>query len=251
MVTKNSERRMPLRDHLKEARNRLILALSGILIAAVVGWFYFEPAFEALQRPVLQAAAASDGQISINFAGVITALDMRVRVSLFLGFIASSPWWLYQLWAYVAPGLKRRERFYTAGFMAAALPLFAGGVALGWWILPRAVRILTDFIPEESTNLINAQDYLTFVMHVMVGLGITLVFPVVMVGLSWLGIVKPRTWLHGWRWAVVVILVFAALITPTPDVLSMLAMALPMCALYFLAIGIGALKRRKRRKGTS
>ncbi len=217
----------------------------------VIGWFLFNPAFEALQRPVLQAAEDSHATVSINFTGLLTAIDMRFRVSFFLGILIASPWWLYQLWAFVAPGLERREKAYTVGFLGAAIPLFAGGVALGWAVLPRAVSVLAGFVPEGSTNLIDAQMYLTFVMHVLVGLGLAAVLPVVMVAMTWIGIVAPRTWLRGWRWAVIIILVAAAFITPTPDILSMLFLAGPMLGLYFLAIGIGALRWRRRREGTA
>lgn len=239
---------MPLQDHLRELRTRVTMSVIGIIVGAVVGWFFFEPAFEALQQPVLDVAQRRDSAVSINFAGLATALDMRIQVSIFLGLLISSPWWLYQLWAFVAPGLRKAEKRFTIGFLAAAIPLFAGGVGLGWWVFPRAVELLVDFTPTGSTNIFDAQLYLTFAMRVLIAFGIAMVFPVVMVLLSWAGVVTARAWLKGWRWAVVIIFVFAAMMTPTPDVITMIALALPMIALYFGAIGIGALHTRGRRK---
>ncbi|MEX0913867.1 MAG: twin-arginine translocase subunit TatC, partial [Demequina sp.] len=206
------------------------------------GWFFFTPAFEALQAPVLEAAAARDTPVTVNFAGLATALDMRIQVSIFLGVLVTSPWWLFQLWAFVAPGLKRHERRYTVGFLVAAIPLFAAGVWLGWAVFPQAVRLLTDFTPLGAANILDAQMYLAFAMRLLVAFGVAFVFPVVMVLLTWARVVSARAWLRGWRWAIVIVFTFAAMMTPTPDVITMVLMAIPMCALYFGAIGIGALR---------
>jgi len=238
---------MPVRAHLAEFRNRLIWSVVGLAAGSVVGWFLFEPAFEALQEPVLAITADPSSLVSINFAGLATALDMRVKVSVFLGLIISSPWWLYQVWAFLAPGLKGKEKRYSLGFMAAAIPLFAAGIALAWIVFPHAVQILTEFRPEGTSQLLDAQLYLTFVMRLFIAFGLAFVFPVVMVALTWARLVAVRTWLKGWRWAVLLIFVFAAVMTPTPDAVTMIVMALPMCGLYFGAIGIGALGARSRR----
>lgn len=239
---------MPLRDHLVEARRRILLSATGVLLGAVGGWFLFDPTFERLQQPILDVAARRDAAVSINFAGVATALDLRLQVAVFLGILVSSPWWLYQVWAFIAPGLKRREKLYTLAFLGSAIPLFAAGVVVGFYLLPRAVELLTTFVPDHATNLIDAEQYLTFAMRILVAFALGFVFPVVMVALSWLGIVSTRAWLRGWRWAVLVIFLFAAIATPTSDALSMVALAVPMTALYFGAIGIGALRRRARRE---
>lgn len=237
---------MPLRAHLAELRLRLMLALIGIGVAAVGGWFLFEPVFTELQRPLLAAAERDDALVAVNFAGLASALDMRLRVALFLGLILGSPWWLYQVWAFIAPGLKRREKRYAIGFVGAAVPLFLGGVAAAWLVFPTAVDILVGFRPDDTEQLLDAQLYLTFAMRLLVAFGLAFVFPVVMVALSWLHVVPWKVWLRGWRWAIIVILVFAALMTPTPDVITMAIMAVPMIALYFGAIGIAALRGRRR-----
>jgi sec-independent protein translocase protein TatC len=239
---------MPPRDHLVEARRRILLSAIGVIAVAVGGWFLFDPAFRRLQQPILDVAAKRDATVSVNFAGVATALDLRLQVAVFLGFLISAPWWLYQTWAFVAPGLKRREKRYTLAFLGAAIPLFAAGIAVGLYLLPRAVELLATFTPNHATNFIDAEQYLTFAMHMLVAFAVGFVFPVVMVGLSWLGIVSPRAWLRGWRWAVLPIFLFAAIVTPTSGALSMLVLAVPMSALYFGAIGVGALRRRKRRE---
>lgn len=237
---------MPLRAHLAELRLRLMLALLGIGVAAIAGWFVFEPAFTALQQPLIDAAERDDALVSVNFAGLASALDMRLRVSLFLGLILASPWWLYQVWAFIAPGLKKREKRYALGFLGAAVPLFLGGVTAAWLVFPTAVDILVGFRPDDTEQLLDAQLYLTFAMRLLVAFGLAFVFPVVMVALSWLHVVPWRVWLRGWRWAILIILIFAALMTPTPDVVTMAVMAVPMIGLYFGAIVIASLRGRRR-----
>ena len=236
---------MPLRGHLVELRRRVVLSALGILVGAVIGWFFYDPVFEALQKPILQAADARDAIVSINFSGLATAIDMQVKVSFFLGVLISSPWWLYQLWAFINPGLNRTERVRTYGFLGAAIPMFLAGAAFAALMLPNAVRVLTDFTPAGATNLIDAQTYLSFVMRFVLAFGVAFLLPVVMVSLTLAGVVRARTWLRGWRWAVLLSFTFAAVMTPTPDVLSMILLALPVCGLYFVAIGVGVLHDRR------
>lgn len=236
---------MPLRDHLRELRRRLVLAALGLVAGAVVGWFLYDPVFALLQEPIVAVAAARDDTVTLNFQGVATSFDMRVKVSLFLGVLVSSPWWLYQLWAFITPGLTRRERTYAVAFLAAAVPLFLGGAALAWWALPNAVRLLTEFTPPDTTNIIDAQLYLGFVMRVVLAFGVAFLLPVVMVALNFAGLVQGRTWAAGWRWAVLVAFVFAAIATPTPDAVTMLAVAIPVCVLFFAALGVCLLHDRR------
>ncbi|MFI2752019.1 twin-arginine translocase subunit TatC [Cellulomonas sp. P22] len=236
---------MPLREHLRELRKRLFLVACGLTVGGVVGWILFNPVFSALQQPLLDAAAARGATASVNFGGLATAFDMRLKISLFLGAIITSPWWLYQLWAFVTPGLTRRERGYAIGFVGASVPLFLAGSYMAWSTMPTAVKVLTDFIPEDATNLIDAQTYLSFVMRFILAFGLAFVLPVIMVCLNFAGLVRASTMAKGWRWAVLLAFVFAAVMTPTPDMITMVVMALPICALYFIALGISLLHDRR------
>ncbi|AEI12262.1 MULTISPECIES: twin-arginine translocase subunit TatC [Cellulomonas] len=236
---------MPLRAHLLELRKRLFLAAVGLVLGAVLGWFLYEPVFELLQQPLLDVAEDRAAVISLNFAGVATSFDVKIKVSLFLGVFVSSPWWLYQLWAFVTPGLTRKERRYAVGFLATAVPLFAAGAALAFWALPNAVRLLTEFIPEGATGIIDAQTYLSFVMRLLLAFGLAFLLPVLMVALNFAGIGRADTWRRGWRWAVVVAFTFSAVMTPTPDALTMIIVALPICGLYFVALGVCTLHDRR------
>jgi sec-independent protein translocase protein TatC len=236
---------MPLREHLLELRKRLFLSACGLVVGAVVGWVLYEPLLEALQAPLATAAEEQGKTIALNFTGMAAALDMKVKVALFLGVIASCPWWLYQLWAFVTPGLTRRERGYAYGFLGAAVPLFLGGAALAWWVLPHAVDILAGFVPEGAANYTDAQGYLSFVMRLVLAFGIAFVSPVLLVGLNLAGVLRHETLAKGWRWAVLIAFVFAAIMTPTPDALTMIFVALPICVLYFGALGLCFLHDRR------
>lgn len=236
---------MSLGAHLKELRNRALLAVAGILVGAVAGWFLFKRVFELLSAPLQQAAELHGALISINFAGITSTIDVQLQVSLFIGVLISSPWWLYQTWAFITPGLKTKERRYTFAFVGAAVPLFLTGAVGAWLVLPRAVGVLTSFLPEGTSNLVDAQGYLAFVMRLLLAFGIALVLPVVMVGVNFAGLVSAKTWLKGWRWGVVGSFVFAAMMVPTPDPWTMVVVALPMCALYFGAVGICALRDKR------
>jgi sec-independent protein translocase protein TatC len=236
---------MPLRGHLIELRKRVLLAAVGVGVGAVAGWLVYPQVFAILQAPVVALRTARGQLIALNFAGVVSAFDMQIKVSLFVGVLAASPWWLYQLWAFITPGLTRRERLVTVGFLAAAVPLFLTGASLSWWLLPKAVGVLTGFTPANSTNLISAQEYLTFVMRMVLAFGAGFLLPVVMVGLTMVGLVAGRTWLAGWRVAVLLAFVFGAVATPTGDAISMLILALPITGLYFTAVGIAILHDRR------
>jgi sec-independent protein translocase protein TatC len=236
---------MPLREHLLEIRKRLVLSSIGLLLGAVLGWILYDPLLEALVSPLESAAERRGALIGLNFDGVATAIDVRVKVSLFLGFLVSSPWWLFQLFAFINPGLTRTERRYAYGFLAAAVPLFLAGAGMAWALLPRAVALLNEFVPEGSSNLIGAQVYLSFVMRLIIAFGLAFVVPVLMVALNFMGTVRGRTYVDGWRWAVLVAALFAALITPTPDLLTMFWVALPIIVLYFVACGVCLLHDRR------
>lgn len=236
---------MPLRAHLVELRHRLFLAVLGIMVGAVAGWFLYTPVFQALQRPILDVAKSRHALITLNFPGLAASFDMQIKVSFFLGVLISSPWWIYQLWAFITPGLTGKERRYAIGFVGAAVPLFLVGAYLAWWALPNAVRLLTGFTPAGAANFIDAQVYLGFVMRLMLAFGLAFLLPVIMVALNFAGIGTAAMWRRSWRWAVMLAFIFAAVMTPTPDAVTMLMVALPICGLYFLALGICVLHDRR------
>jgi sec-independent protein translocase protein TatC len=236
---------MPVRVHLVELRRRILLAGAGLLVGAVVGWLVYDWVLGALMEPLVRAARVNNGTITLNFSTVAASFDVKLQLSAFLGFLISCPWWMYQLWAFVAPALTRRERWRAVGFVAVSVPLFLGGAYLAWWVLPNAVQLLTEFTPAGAVNFIEAQTYLGFVVRVMGAFAVAFLVPVVMVALNLAGVVRAKTWAHGWRWAVFVSFLFAAIASPTPDVLTMFVLALPICGLYGIAVVLGFFHDRR------
>lgn len=243
----NPEGRMSLGDHLRELRNRVVLAVVGILIGAAVGWFVYPHVIDLLRQPI-DAMQAAGIPARLNFQDVLAAFDTKVRVSVFLGILMTSPWWLYQVWAFLAPGLTGREKRYGLAFVGFGAPLFLAGAYVAWTVLPTATRILGGAIPDEVENLINMANYVTFVTQFLVIFGLAFLLPLLMVMLTAVGAVRARVWLASWRWSVVGIFTFSAFATPSPDAVSMLLMALPLLALYGGALGLSVLLDRRRAK---
>ncbi|MFH5823296.1 twin-arginine translocase subunit TatC [Georgenia sp. AZ-5] len=234
---------MPLADHLRELRRRLVWAVLGIVVGAVAGWLLYEPVLSAMMAPLMEISEEG-GQAALNFGTVGSAFDLKIQVSLFLGLFISSPWWITQVWLFITPGLTRKERLYSVSFILAGAVLFVAGGALAWLVLPRAVEVLTSFTPGAAVNLMDARTYLSFFMRVIVTFGVAFLVPLVMVGVNFLGLASARTYLRAWRWAVLAGFVFAAFANPLPDAWSMIAMALAICTLYFVAVGVCFLRDR-------
>ena len=249
---RDPEGRMALRSHLVELRNRLIVSAVAVVIACVIGWIVYPDVFRILTAPLTQAAVTENRPVALNYDKVTGAIDLRIRVTVWLGVIIASPMWIYQVWAFITPGLTRRERWYSIGFMIVSVPLFLGGVLLAVAVVPDAVTFLVGYGEDEgtATNLI-ANEYLSFVTRTILAFGIAFLIPVVMTGLTMLNLVPARTWVKGWRIAVLLAFVFAAIASPTPDPLIMFALALPIVGLYFLAILVTFVidRRRARRTG--
>ncbi len=235
---------MLLQEHFREFRSRVLWVVVGLLLGAVGGWFLFDPVFNSLAAPIVAMQEAGH-QAELNFTTVASAFDMRMRVSLFLGALVTSPWWLYQMWAFVAPGLKRTEKKYVLGFTAATIPLFLLGAAMGWFLLPHAVSIFMSVTPDAAVNFIDARTYLTFSMRLILAFGVAFLFPVVMIGLNMMGIVRGRTFQRGWRWAVVLMFTFAAFANPLPDPWTMIALGIIMTGLYYVAVWLCILHDRR------
>lgn len=241
---------MSLAEHFKELRNRLTVCLVAVLAAAVVGWIYYQPLFDYIMAP-LEAVAAQreDALVDINFGASLTEpFSVQLRISLFVGVVLAAPVWIWQIWGFLLPGLTPREKRVAAGYFLASLPLFFGGCALAVWAVPRAVGVLLSFTPEGAANLQDAMAYLKFITYFVVAFGVAFLLPVLMVGLNALRVLPVRAMVSGWRVALMLILVFAAFVTPDPSAWTMLALATPMFLLYWCAVGVAALLERRRRR---
>lgn len=239
---KNPEATMSLRGHLGELRKRLFWSALFFALATVAGWYMFDPVFDALQKPILDLAQSKGINATINFNSVVSAFDLRMQISMFLGLIISSPFWLWNLWAFITPGLKKNERRYSLGFLLTAFPLFIAGCALAWYSLPTFVKALLAFTPEGSANIISASDYILFSLRILLVFGIAFVLPVVLVLLNFIGILSAKSIRKSWRVAVFLSALLAAMATPTADPMSMFLLMVPLIALFYLAVGVASLR---------
>jgi sec-independent protein translocase protein TatC len=235
---------MSLRGHLGELRKRLLWSAFFFLIASVAGWFLFDPVFETLQHPVVELAKEKGINATINFNSVVSAFDLRMQLSMFIGLIISSPFWLYNLWAFITPGLKKNERRYSLGFLFAAVPLFLTGCYVAWAMLPAFVRALLTFTPAGSSNIIGASDYILFSIRILLVFGLSFVLPVVLVLLNFIGILTAKAIRKGWRMAIFLSALLSAMATPTGDPMSMFLLMVPMIALYYLSVLVASLRDR-------
>ena len=202
---KNKERRMSLSSNLREFRVRLSWSAGFVIAGTVVGWFLFDPVFKVLQGPLLDVTRERGIDAIVNFGTVVSAFDLRIQISIFLGVLMTAPVWLWNLWAFVSPGLKIRERRYAVGFVFSALPLFLLGTYLAWTSLPGFVVVLIGFTPEGSSNVINAAEYVLFAIRILLIFGLAFVMPVVLVLMNFAGLVTGKGILKSWRIALLII----------------------------------------------
>ncbi|MFJ4877621.1 twin-arginine translocase subunit TatC [Streptomyces sp. NPDC088745] len=244
---------MPLVEHLRELRNRLAKGVGAILVATIVALVFSQKVLEFITKPVPACppgATSSGGNCAIvAFNSLMAPISVTIQVSLTVGLVASSPIWLYQLWAFVAPGLHRNEKKYTYAFVGAAVPLFAGGAYLAYLILPVSVKVLISFTPAGSANILSLGDVLDFTLRMVLVFGVSFELPLILIMLNMTGVLTGRTMLKWWRFVIMGVFVFGAVITPTTDPVGMLALAGPIAVLYFVAVIFSLLndKRRARR----
>ncbi|MFE7167694.1 twin-arginine translocase subunit TatC [Streptomyces sp. NPDC057616] len=257
---KDPEGRMPLADHLRELRNRLAKAMLAIVVVTALAAFFYNDIINFITKPVLdsvgcgqtfeQLAKAHEknhqcAQITIN--GLLTPFTLALKVSLMAGVVLASPVWLYQLWAFVAPGLHRHERKYAYAFVCTGAPLFFAGAYFAYRVLPTTAKVLIGFTPKDVNNLLPLDDLLDLVTRMVLVFGLSFELPLLLIMLNLTGVLTGRRMLGWWRGMIMAITVFAAIATPSTDPLTMLALAGPIWVLYFGAVVFSLLNDRRKR----
>ncbi|MEZ3160169.1 twin-arginine translocase subunit TatC [Microbacterium sp. BWT-B31] len=241
---------MSLGQHLVELRKRLVIAALALVVGMVAAFFVTDPILHVITEPIrLVAESRGDaGRIEFMYATVTGPFDMRLRISFAIGILISAPVWIWQIWAFVMPGLTRKEIRYTIGFVAAAIPLFFAGCYAGLLIMPHIVELMAQFLPKGAAQFYDALFYYDFVFKLLVIVGVSFVLPVFLVALNLAGIISGRGILKGWRVAILIATVFAALATPAADIVSMLLLAGILVVLFFAAAGLSMIFDRRKAK---
>lgn len=240
---------MPLADHLRELRRRLVISIIAIAAGSVVGWIYYTQIFEVVSRPIEQVVeqAAADGRdVRLVMSGVADAFMLQVKIAVMTGLVLASPVWLYQLWAFVTPGLHAKERRWVYLFVGLSVPLFLAGIVLAYLVMPKGLEVLLGFTPENVGNYLPVDRYLSFFLRMVLVFGVGFLTPLFIVGLNIVGILSGKRLAAAWRYIIFGVFVFAAVATPTGDPVNMLLLATPILLLVVAAVVFCLLNDRRR-----
>ncbi|PZG07249.1 twin-arginine translocase subunit TatC [Micromonospora craterilacus] len=236
---------MTLIEHVRELRNRLFRASLALVVGFVVGFVLADPVFDLLAVPYYRI---NPDQPFIQL-GAADGFLLKLKLALWIGLIVASPVWLYQLWAFIAPGLHRNERKYAYIFVAIAAPLFMGGAALAYFVVDKGLSFLLEAGVTGVDTSLEVTRYISFVTNMIVIFGVAFEFPLIVLMLNFVGIASAKRLLGWWRIAVFTFFAFSAVVTPTPDPFGMTALALCLCALYFAAVGVAFINDKRRGRG--
>ncbi len=248
---------MSLADHLRELRYRLIFSVVVIFVGMIACLIFNNQLFQVLLRPYEESLEILKGirpnlDVQAVLGGVTAPLLLILMIAALGGLVLTSPVWLYQVWAYIAPALLAKEKKYALAFLSAAVPLFLAGVAVGYLIMPQAIAVMLGFTPVAVSNLIYVDDFLKLMFQLMIVFGLGFIMPVIVVTLNLMGVVSAKALASARPYVLFGCAVFGAAATPGGDPFSMLALAIPMMLLFVIAEQICKVndKRRAKRLGT-
>ena len=249
---RDPEGRMTLTEHLRELRNRLVVSVLAIIVFGALGVVFFQDILAFLVDPYQEAAEAAGAEAMITYAAIADPFTVPLKIGLLTGFVLAAPVWIYQVWGFVTPALYRREKRWAAAVILAAVPLFLAGVALCMWLLPRGLLVLFELTPEDVHNVNSFNEYLSFVIRLIVVFGVAFLLPVFVVLLNAVGFLSGEALGNARRWIILGVFVFAAVATPTGDPITLLLLAGPMYVLFEIAVLICRIndRRRGRERGT-
>jgi sec-independent protein translocase protein TatC len=234
---------MTLLEHLKELRNRVIVCALALVIGCLVSFFFWETILGWMLAP----ARESHPGFKLNLFGPTESISIIFKIGLYGGLILASPVWVYEAFAFVVPGLTPKERrLILPGLIGTVFFLLAGMAFAYWIILPASLGFLLDLGNDQLDTIIQAQQYIDFATRIIFWVGIAFELPMVLTLAARLGLVRAGQLLHFWRYAIVIVFVIAAVITPTPDPFNQSLVGGPLLALYFLGIGMAKVVQKPR-----
>jgi sec-independent protein translocase protein TatC len=249
----NPDGRMSLIEHIRELRSRLLKALLGLAVGMAVGWYFFNPVWKFLEHPYCKIPQHNRllgiHGCSLFVPGLFDGFFIHLKIMFIVGLLVSSPVWLYQLWAFIAPGLYARERRWAYAFVGMAVPLFAAGAVFAYLAMSNGLRFLLHMVPSGATALITVDTYFGYMTAMLLIFGIAFEVPLIMVLLNMAGVLTHARMRKWRRLMIFAVFAFAAVAVPSPDPFSMLLLALPCVALVELAeVFVWANDRRRARR---
>ncbi len=239
---------MGFMEHLEELRKRIIWSISSVGVGFCICYFWHEAIFGWIQKPIVQTLTSHKLNTQLVYTNPVDPFNMYIKISLIAGIFLASPFVLYQVWGFIAPGLYKNERRYVAPFMFSTVGLFvAGGLFAYKTVYPAALEFLVTY-SLQFTPMITINEYIGLFMTIVLGLGVIFEMPILVFFLALFGIVSPGWMWRNFRYSILAIFVIAAIITPTADVMNMCIFAAPMIALYVISIGVAYLVHPKQRR---
>jgi len=236
--------RMSLMEHLEELRKRILWSVLAVTVAFFTCWAYYHEIYRFLVAPLNRVAPG----LKLSYLSLTDPFILYFKMAALVAVFVAAPFLLYQLWAFISPGLYSRERKLAGPFLFFTTLFFLCGGAFGYYIaFPMGARFLLG-IGSDLNPLITADEYFGFLLTVILGLGLMFELPILMMLLALVGVITPRFLLRFWRHAVVIIAIIAAIITPTPDAVNLCIVAVPAVGLYFLGVGAAFLAVRFRKQ---
>ncbi len=244
---------MTLFEHLRELRYRLVVAVAAIVLGMIICSFFYPQLLSVLRYPwdvavaQLKASDPDTATLLVN-QGIASPFTLALKVCAVAGMVITGPVWLYQLWAFIVPGLLAKEKKWALIFIGVASPLFAAGIAVGYIVMPKGIAVLLGFTASGITNLQDINTFLSFLLRVMVVFGIAFLIPLVVLMLNIVGVVKAKQLSKYRVYVLFGTFVFGAVATPSTDPFSMLALALPMSVLFLAAEVVAHILDRRKAK---
>jgi len=235
-------------DHLEELRKRIVYSIVAVVVGSAACWGYREKIYGIMQKPIMDALKANGLSEKLVYLNPTEPFNLYLKIAALAGLFLTSPFVLYQVWAFIAPGLYRNEKRYVMPFMFSTITLFTLGGYFGYRVAyPRALDFLIGF-GKQFQPMITIGEYTHLFLSIVLGMGLIFEMPILVFFLAFMGILSPGFMLKHFRYAVLIIFIIAAIVTPTPDVFNMCVFASPMLALYALSVGVAWMVHPKQRQ---
>lgn len=235
-------------EHLEELRKRIVYSIIAVAVGTGACWFFRERIYDLMQRPIVQVLHEKHLPEKLVYLNPVDPFNLYLKIAMLAGLFLTSPFVLYQVWMFISPGLYRNEKRYLLPFLVSTITLFALGGYFGYSIAyPRALDFFVVKFNDQFQPMITISEYTQLFLSIVLGMGLIFEMPILVFFLAFLGIMSPSFMIKNFRYAILVIFIIAAIVTPTPDIVNMCIFAAPMLALYALSIGVAWVVHPKQR----